>query len=559
MPTLLHSRTASVLLAAASILAAACAADSSDPDGDGKNDVSDDVVAYPPEPGAIASPAYSIKAGTHQIFVQHFGEESFARFAMGKPTTLAIRINEPVKQVRTVPESLAADASFAGDTVLFEIREPRPIVLFINSQEKLFLFPDDDEAAPKLGAPDVVNVLDHGADKTGQLATAPIQAAIDEAASLSGGGTVVFPPGLYTTGTLSLKSHVTLYLMAGARIKGSRIATNYPIDPGRHERGSDTSITDADAKFAGEFMTFSRLLLIGEATDVHIAGHGTIDGDGAFVRQQLNAVPNLIRVRSSSNVTIRDVMLRDSAAWTLHLLDSDGVDITNVKILNDRNNLNTDGIDVDSSRNVNIERAFIYTKDDGVCLKGSNNSDLLADVENVTVTNSIVSSVDAALKLGTESRSARFHNVMFENNDVFDSDRAMSVVVRDGARYSDVTYKQIRVSVGVRHLVEQVIGIRANQATVLGTIENLTFDTIDAPHFTAPASNWTWYAQYRLSKPQANDPNIPVFEGADASHAVTGLTFRNFTVRGERLVDPESAARLAGLQIGDFVTDVSWE
>ncbi len=477
------------------------------------------VEIYAAPPNATASPTFSITADSQPIFTERFRELSYARFGMKDPVTLTVRASQPVTSVRTVPESLAARITTKGNTFQLPIDAPGPVVVFVNTLEKLLIFPDPiDPARPKAGDPGVINVLDRGANKQGTLTTVPLQTAIDEASALPGGGTVLVPPGLYTTGTLRLKSHVTLYLMPGAILKGSRIPANYPVDPGRKENGTDTTITDGDARFAGEFMTFSRLLMIGEATDVHIRGQGTIDGDGSFLRKERNAVPNLLRVRSSSRVTINDVMLRDSAAWTVHLLDSDGVDISNIKILNDRTNLNTDGIDPDSSRNVTIDKVFIYTKDDGVCLKATNNSNLLHDVENITVTNSIVSSMDAALKLGTESQAAVFRNVRFENNDVFDSDRAMSVVVRDGAAFRDITYKNIRIGVGVNHFVEQVIGVRAGGKKLLGTIDNLTFDTIDAPHLPFPRSNWTWYAQFRPTNPKEGDTRVAAFEGADGAH-----------------------------------------
>jgi polygalacturonase len=55
------------------------------------------------------------------------------------------------------------------------------------------------------------NVLDFGADPTGvALATEAIQKAIDECTA-AGGGTVVIPAGIYTTGPLTLKSNVRLY------------------------------------------------------------------------------------------------------------------------------------------------------------------------------------------------------------------------------------------------------------------------------------------------------------------------------------------------------------
>lgn len=65
------------------------------------------------------------------------------------------------------------------------------------------------------------NVADSGALGDGKtLNTAAIQKAIDACAE-SGGGAVVFPPGVYLTGTVRLRSRVRLHLAAGAVIAGS--------------------------------------------------------------------------------------------------------------------------------------------------------------------------------------------------------------------------------------------------------------------------------------------------------------------------------------------------
>lgn len=55
------------------------------------------------------------------------------------------------------------------------------------------------------------NVIDYGADPTSfSLSTEAIQRAIDDCTA-QGGGTVVIPEGIYTTGPITLRSNVRLY------------------------------------------------------------------------------------------------------------------------------------------------------------------------------------------------------------------------------------------------------------------------------------------------------------------------------------------------------------
>jgi polygalacturonase len=304
-------------------------------------------------------------------------------------------------------------------------------------------------------------------------------------------------------------------------------------------------------------MTFSRLLLVDGAERVRIEGRGTIAGSGRVLRTVHGAVPNLIRVRSSGGVAIQDVLLRDAAAWTVHILASRDVAVGNVKILNDRGVLNTDGVDIDMSSGVRVDRAFVSTKDDAVCVKATRNGGLAGDVRDVRVTRCVVSSRDAALKIGSETDADRIADIAFEDCWVFDSGRAMSVVVRDGATVERVAFRRIGIGPRVDHLVEQVIGVRDPEARY-GTVRDLAFEDVSAPEYEPPASAWTWYAQFRPGRP-ADGSDVSVFEGADESHAVEGLRLRNVAVRGRRLTSAAEAREVAGLTIGDHVRNMEIE
>ncbi len=393
-----------------------------------------------------------------------------------------------------------------------------------------------------------------GADPTGtRTSTAALQGAIDRTAGT--GAVVAVPAGRFVTGTLLLRSGTRLFLAPGALLQGSEDPRDYPLDLGRSESASDNSLPP-DRRFLGRTMTFSRLLLVDRAEDVRVFGQGTIDGSGSVLRTQYGAAPNLLRIRESRNVEVSGVLLRNAAAWSVHILASGDVRFHDLALISDRDNLNTDGIDPDMSQDVTIERCTIYTKDDGVCVKATRNSDLAGNPERILVRHCLVSSRDAALKVGTESDAETFRDIRFEDCAVFDSGRAMSVVVRDGAAYEDITFSDIDVGPGVDHLVEQVIGVREPEAR-LGSVRNLLFERVRAPEYVPPESNWTWYAQFRPGRPVRGD-RVPVFDGADVVHAVDGLTLRDVVVRGAQSTDAASAER-AGLTIGTHVRNIEFE
>src|SRR5262249_22509233 len=71
------------------------------------------------------------------------------------------------------------------------------------------------------------NVRDFGAKGGGKkLDTTPINRAI-EFCSSQGGGKVLLPPGRYRSGTIHLRSHVALFLDAGAMLIGATNLDEY--------------------------------------------------------------------------------------------------------------------------------------------------------------------------------------------------------------------------------------------------------------------------------------------------------------------------------------------
>lgn len=111
------------------------------------------------------------------------------------------------------------------------------------------------------------NVLKYGAkNDSSKLATQAIKKAID-AASKAGGGTVYFPAGKYLTGSIHLKSNITIFIDAGAELHFSDNFDDYlPMVKSRYEGVDVTS--------------FSPLFYAYEAENIAIIGRGIIDGHG---------------------------------------------------------------------------------------------------------------------------------------------------------------------------------------------------------------------------------------------------------------------------------------
>lgn len=268
---------------------------------------------------------------------------------------------------------------------------------------------------------DVFDVKAFGATGDGKtLDTQALQKAID-AASAQGGGTVYFPRGEFLTGTLRLKSRITLYLSRGAVLLGST-------------RMADYSPT---------------YLLYGQGVeDVAILGDGAIDGQGrAFFDENFKPAElrpsRMIELRDSRGIRIENITIRNSPKWTIHPKNCDDVKIRGITMISPLRAENTDGIDIDSSRNVIISDCRIEGGDDCIVLKTTRDGDNpVQPVENVVVTNCVLVSAATALKLGTESHGD-FRHILFSNCVIRNSRTGLGLLAKDGGTMEDIRFSNI--------------------------------------------------------------------------------------------------------------------
>jgi polygalacturonase len=245
------------------------------------------------------------------------------------------------------------------------------------------------EASPRF------NVRGHGAKGDGRAKdTRAIQAAIDAAAR--SGGTVYFPAGDYVSGTLHLRSQVTLRLDGDATLLASPDDEDFdPPEVLGFETFADLETSD-----------FSFALLQGRRlSQVSILGPGRIDGN-----RTSRGGPKPIALKECRSVKIRDLTMTNAPSYNISLLGCHGVDIRRVRILNGY----SDGIDPDCCRNVRIAECHIESRDDAVALKTSLALGVRRSTENVTVTNCHLVTMHNALKLGTES-TGDFRNIEFRD------------------------------------------------------------------------------------------------------------------------------------------------
>ena len=202
------------------------------------------------------------------------------------------------------------------------------------------------------------NVRDYGASGDGQTLDSPAINKAFEACAAAGGGRVLLPPGKYLSGTIRLKSHITLWLDAGATLLGS---TN--LD---HYESFAPPAGTPEAKFGSRW---HRALLLGDGLDdVTLAGKGLIDGNKVFDPRGEERMrgPHTILLGNTRQLTLEDLRIKDSANYAILLERCEQVQVRNLRITGGWDGVHFRGWSGRPCRNVTITGCQFYTGDDSI-------------------------------------------------------------------------------------------------------------------------------------------------------------------------------------------------
>lgn len=188
--------------------------------------------------------------------------------------------------------------------------------------------------------------------------TADIQALIDQCAQ-AGGGQVRLTPGSYLTATLYLKSHVELYLDAGAVLVGSDNCADYSNQCPR-----PINLPEIPCWYD------SVVAAVGQ-TDVAISGEGIIDGVDCYNangEQQFRG-PHGVYMVDCDGIRVQGIQFVRSACYSFIFERCQNISMFHVAVRGGQ-----DGFRFTDCRKVNVDSCDIRSGDDCIC--GSGNYDV---------------------------------------------------------------------------------------------------------------------------------------------------------------------------------------
>ncbi len=258
-------------------------------------------------------------------------------------------------------------------------------------------------------------------------------AAAAEACRAAGGGRILVPAGVWRTGKINLTSHCELHLASGAELRFSDDPKDY--------------LPAVRMAWEGvECYNYSSLVYAFGATNVSVTGSGMLHAEHAFwyawqwgnpvhseVKRKLyhewpaagvpvekriltdipqsNFRPPFIHFNRCRNVRLEGVKIRNSPFWCIHTYGCDGVVVRNVDVCAHIHN--SDGIDLEMTKNALVEGCTFCQGDDAICIKAGRNVDgrrVGICSENIVIRNCEIRAGHQLLAIGSEV-SAGIRNV----------------------------------------------------------------------------------------------------------------------------------------------------
>lgn len=301
-----------------------------------------------------------------------------------------------------------------------------------------------------------LNVRDFGAKGDGvNDDTKFIQAAILACPEKS---RVLVPKGTYRITSLFLKSGLNLELAEGAELKAETDRNAYPKFPALIESYDETDEYNLGTWEGNPLPMFAGIITGISVENVRIYGKGTINGNASKENWWHNPKvmvgafrPRLFFISHCKNVTLQGVKFCNSPSWTLHPYFSDDLKFYNLTVENPSDSPNTDGLDPESCKNVEIAGIRFSLGDDCIAVKSGKiymGRKHKTPSENLHIRQCLMENGHGAVTVGSEMAGG-VKNLIVEECLFRHTDRGLRIKTRRGrgkdAVLDNIAFKKINM------------------------------------------------------------------------------------------------------------------
>ncbi len=200
-----------------------------------------------------------------------------------------------------------------------------------------------------------------------------IQAAIS---SCPKGGRVVVPAGVYKIYPIFLRSHITFEIQKDAVLSAFTDRENFPILPGNVPSNDEKGEYFLGTWEGEPAPMFAGIITAVKVKDTTVCGEGTIDGCASeenwwFEPKKIRIAtrPRMIFFDQCKDMRVQGITVKNSPSWNLHPYFSKDLGFYDLKIISPKISPNTDGLNPESCKNVNIVGVYFSVGDDCIAIK----------------------------------------------------------------------------------------------------------------------------------------------------------------------------------------------
>ncbi|MFU8893682.1 MAG: glycosyl hydrolase family 28 protein [Luteolibacter sp.] len=297
--------------------------------------------------------------------------------------------------------------------------------------------------------------------------------------------------------------------------------------------------------------------------NIRIGGAGILD---AGTRNQKI---NMLVIRECRGAILENLILLDPLGWTIHVSGSEDVDIRNVRVIGWR--ANSDGLDIEYSSRVRVDRCFWRTNDDCIAIKamyppgvegvpfeeminpetlGGHQVDRIVGdtMGDITITNCVLwnDSGGQGFEIGFELRIDHVRGITIRDSDIIHVTGGGAFTIHNGdrAHIEDIVIENVRVE-NTDRLIDFHVGlsIYSDDCPLPYRRSNPDRVAVPAAHRPALANNpYQWFVPTEADTAQ--------FEGNRG--LVRGVRFKNVSV----LTEPRTPSILNGFSKERGIHDI---